>query len=81
MRKVVKLSDLSPEQAQLAPLRARQVMTEPVPKYELPEGSMDPDLAYQLIHDELLKAIRDAVAFLEKNPPAQPKAPAPAFAH
>jgi len=54
MRKVVKLSNLSTEEAQIAPRRARQVLTEPVPKYELPENSMDPDLAYQLIHDELL---------------------------
>jgi len=54
MRKVVKLANLSPEEAQLAPRRARQVLTEPVPKYELPASGMDPDLAYQLIHDELL---------------------------
>ena len=31
--------------------------------------------------DELLKAIRDAVAFFEKNPPAQTAGPAPAYAH
>jgi glutamate decarboxylase len=31
--------------------------------------------------DELLKDLRDAVALFEKNPPAQPKAPAPTFAH
>ena len=54
MRKVVKLSNLSPEEAQIAPRRARQILTEPVPKYELPENGMDPDLTYQLIHDELL---------------------------
>jgi glutamate decarboxylase len=54
MRKVVKLSSLSPEEAQLAPRRARNVLTEPVPKYELPACGMDPDFAYQLIHDELL---------------------------
>ena len=30
---------------------------------------------------ELLEAIRDAVAFFEKNPPAQPTAPSSAFAH
>jgi glutamate decarboxylase len=54
MRKVVKLSNLSPEEARLAPRRARQVLSEPVPKYELPESGMDADLAYQLIHDELL---------------------------
>ena len=54
MRKVVKLSSLSHEEAHMAPRRARQVLTEPVPKYELPASGMDPDLAYQLIHDELL---------------------------
>jgi len=54
MRKVVKLSSLSHEEAHIAPRRARQVLTEPVPKYELPASGMDPDLAYQLIHDELL---------------------------
>jgi glutamate decarboxylase len=31
--------------------------------------------------DELLKALSEAVAFFEKNPPAQPGAPPPAFAH
>ena len=54
MRKLVKLDDLSPEETQLAPRRARHVLTEPVPKYELPENGMEADLAYQLIHDELL---------------------------
>jgi len=54
MRKVVKLSGLSHEEAHLAPRRARQVLTEPVPKYELPANGMDADVAYQLIHDELL---------------------------
>ena len=54
MRKVVKLSNLSPEEAQIAPRRARQVLTEPVPKYELPASGMDADTAYELIHGELL---------------------------
>ena len=54
MRKVVKLSGLSHEEAHLAPRRARQVLTEPVPKYELPANGMDADLAYELIHGELL---------------------------
>jgi glutamate decarboxylase len=31
--------------------------------------------------DQLLASIRDAVAFFEKNPPAQPNAQVPAFAH
>lgn len=30
------------------------MLSEPVPKYELPESGMDADLAYQLIQDELL---------------------------
>lgn len=38
MRKLVKLDRLSPDEAQLAPRRARQVLTEPVPKYEMPEA-------------------------------------------
>jgi glutamate decarboxylase len=54
MRKVVKLSELTREQAHLAPRRARNVLLEPVPKYELPTQGMEADLAYQLIHDELL---------------------------
>ena len=28
--------------------------TQPVPRYELAEGEMPPDAAYQIIHDELL---------------------------
>jgi glutamate decarboxylase len=54
MRKMVKLSDLSADEAQLAPRRARHVLTEPVPKYELPPSGMDADLAYEIIHSELL---------------------------
>jgi len=54
MRKLVKLDQLSPEEAALAPRYARGAMTQSIPKYELPAGEMDPDSAYQLIHDELL---------------------------
>jgi glutamate decarboxylase len=54
MRKLVKLDQLSPEEVALAPRYARGTMTRSIPKYELPEGEMDPDSAYQLIHDELL---------------------------
>ena len=43
MRKVVKLSNLSPEEAQIAPRHARHILTEPVPKYELPATGMDLD--------------------------------------
>ncbi len=54
MRRVMKLDELSPEQAAIAPRYAQRALTEPIPKYELPDGGMDPDSAYQLIHDELL---------------------------
>ncbi len=54
MRKLVKLDRLSPEEAALAPRYARGAMTQAIPKYELAEGEMDPESAYQLIHDELL---------------------------
>ena len=54
MRKLVPLADLNPAEAQLSLRRMRRVLTEPVPKYELPERGMDAELAYQLIHDELL---------------------------
>ena len=36
---------------------AQRALTEPIPKYELPEGGMDPDSVYQLIHDELLEIL------------------------
>ena len=54
MRKVVKLDDLNAAEAALTPRYAQRALTEPIPKYELPEKGMDPDSAYQLIHDELL---------------------------
>ncbi len=54
MHKIVKLDKLSPEQAALAPRYTQRALTEAIPKYELSDGGMDPDTAYQLIHDELL---------------------------
>jgi glutamate/tyrosine decarboxylase-like PLP-dependent enzyme len=54
MRTIVDLSQPSPEAAQLAPRWARNATTDPVPRYEMPDDGMDADLAYQLIHDDLL---------------------------
>jgi glutamate decarboxylase len=54
MRKLVKLEASQPEQGTLTPRYAQRALTEPIPKYELPENEMEPDTAYQLIHDELL---------------------------
>jgi glutamate decarboxylase len=39
--------------ALITPTYASRGLTHPVPRFELPELGMDPDSAYQLIHDEL----------------------------
>jgi glutamate decarboxylase len=60
-----------------------------VPAYTMPEGAQDVAVLRVVVReglnrdlaDELLKAIRDAVAFFEKDPLAKPKPQAPAFAH
>jgi len=38
----------------LSPAYGSRAMTEPVPRYTLPEGEMPPATAYRLIHDELM---------------------------
>ena len=40
--------------ADLAPTFGSRAMSEPVPKYALPDNEMPPRTAYQLIHDELM---------------------------
>jgi glutamate decarboxylase len=40
--------------ADLAPTYGSRAMSEPVPKYTLPDNEMPPRTAYQLIHDELM---------------------------
>ncbi len=40
--------------AELSPTYGSRAMSEPVPKYRLPDGEMNPRTAYQLIHDELM---------------------------
>jgi glutamate decarboxylase len=60
-----------------------------VPAYTMPEGAENVAVLRVVVREgfsrdlagELLEAIRDAVTFFEKNPPAQPTAPPPAFAH
>jgi glutamate decarboxylase len=37
----------------VAPTYARRGMTQSIPRFELPDDGMDPDVAYQVIHDEL----------------------------
>jgi glutamate decarboxylase len=38
----------------LVPLYGRHAMQRPIPKYDLPQGELDPETAYSLIHDELM---------------------------
>ena len=60
-----------------------------VPAYTMPEGAEDVAVLRVVVRegfsrdlaDELLDAIRDSVAFLDKYPPAQPTGPAASFAH
>ena len=52
--KKVNLDKLAQEEKLLAPAYAGRSATAPVPKYALPEGEMEPDMAYRLIHDELM---------------------------
>ena len=57
--------------------------------YTMPEGAEDVAVMRVVVRegfsrdlaDSLLKAIRDAVAFFEENPPAESRAQTPAFAH
>ncbi len=46
-------SDLTRQEALLAPMYGSRELGEPVPRYELPDGRMPAQVAYQLVHDEL----------------------------
>jgi len=48
------LTKLKDDNAVLQPLYGRRALTEPVPKYDLPESEMEARTAYELIHDELM---------------------------
>ncbi|QDT35929.1 glutamate decarboxylase [Stratiformator vulcanicus] len=39
---------------ELTPVYGRRAMDSAIPKYELPQGELDPETAYDLIHDELM---------------------------
>lgn len=47
------LSEHVPGEDTLSPTYARRALTHRVPRYEMPEEPMEPDDAYQLVHDEL----------------------------
>jgi glutamate decarboxylase len=60
-----------------------------LPAYTMPEGAEDVAVLRVVVRegfsrdlaDSLLKDLKETVAFLEKNPPAQATGPAPTFAH
>lgn len=52
--KKVKTHHLNDRDKALAPAYARRELSQPVPKYELPEQEMSPRTAYNIIHDELM---------------------------
>jgi glutamate decarboxylase len=49
----INLDRLSPEEAILTPTYASRALTSAVPKYEIPEEEISPQVAYNLIRDEL----------------------------
>ena len=49
----LKKSELSANDALLAPMYGSRHLLEPVPRFELPQHQMPAQAAYQLIHDEL----------------------------
>jgi glutamate decarboxylase len=52
--KTIKFADLPPERAEITPTYGSRSALESVPRYQIPERSMTPDEAYNLIHDELM---------------------------
>jgi glutamate decarboxylase len=46
--------DLPPGQGAVAPAYTQRLDMEPIPKYRMPEAGARPEVAYRLIHDELL---------------------------
>ncbi|MBU4273061.1 MAG: glutamate decarboxylase [Planctomycetes bacterium] len=54
IHQTVKLRDAGGENAFLTPAYGSRAMSEPVPKYELPEKGLPPQIVYDLIHDELI---------------------------
>lgn len=54
LTKKIVLSALAEQDKLLAPAYGRRLMTQPVPKYQLPDHEMDPDCAYDVIRDELM---------------------------
>jgi glutamate decarboxylase len=54
LAKKVNLNNLRETDTVLTPTYAARALSTSVPRYELPQEGIEPRLAYQLIHDELL---------------------------
>jgi glutamate decarboxylase len=53
LSKHVKAEDVTPGERDLAPMFGSRVMSQPVPRYELPDEETPASAVYQLIHDEM----------------------------
>ena len=53
LSKKVRLSTMPKDRQSHSLAYGSRYVTEPVPKYQLPEGSMPADVAYRIVHDEL----------------------------
>lgn len=53
LSKHVQTTDADPAMRQIAPMFGSREMVSPIPRYEIPEGEMPAEAAYQLIHDEM----------------------------
>lgn len=54
LHKKVNLSQLSSDELVLTPTYASRALKQEVPKYEMPEGELAPQVAYNLVRDELI---------------------------
>ncbi len=54
LAKKVRLHDLRDEEQVLAPTYGQRLLRKSLPRYELPEGEMSPQTAYNVVHDELI---------------------------
>jgi len=54
VHKMVNLDEMDSQQALLAPAYGARAMSQPVPKYEIPDEGLASQIAYDLIRDELI---------------------------
>ncbi len=54
LAKKVRLHDLPDEEQVLTPTYGQRLLRKSLPRYELPEGEMSPQTAYNVVHDELI---------------------------